>query len=402
MPTDPKDSANEPTVTCFYCGLDKPRSEFSDEHIWPDGLGGDFLSEFWRTDDVCAQCNAMSGVFVDGAFIRSWAGSAERGRDAQQYLSIDEPLKTVLPLDYLGKLSLPDIGGDEVADWWVGPCGATIVHFRPKETEELWTTYLGGDPRAKKARAGRAYIALASSTEFWIHAALASFKQHFKRSKRYVVNMAIPPEWKAFAEVDRADPAQAADLRVFDTITAAAEVGDSIRASQTIRIDVGHRFMCKLGLAVGCQLFGPSFGDHPSGEILRRAFREPNPERRRQYPIKGSGYFNEAGDSPLSMFRWPGGWVLILQFLNGALILTVIAPSGRPMLIEITDDATLGAQLSQDHQQGLVWITVPPLGKAAGPLPLPNYVAHLTGSILDPNLSLLEAARIDPATLPPC
>lgn len=74
--------AEDETQTCYYCGLDKPRSDFSDEHVWPDALGGDPLPSFWRTAEVCQGCNSMSGVFVDGAFIRGWAGAAERGTGA--------------------------------------------------------------------------------------------------------------------------------------------------------------------------------------------------------------------------------------------------------------------------------------------------------------------------------
>lgn len=66
--------------TCIYCGLDKKNNEFADEHIWPDALGGDFLPTFWRTDDVCGSCNNMSGVFVDGAFIKSFFGAGDAHR----------------------------------------------------------------------------------------------------------------------------------------------------------------------------------------------------------------------------------------------------------------------------------------------------------------------------------
>src|SRR5688500_7383766 len=90
--------------TCIYCGEEKEENSFSDEHIWPDALGGDYLPDFWRTNDVCQRCNSLSGVFVDGAFIRSWIGSAERATGALEYLDVSRPGKSILPLDYLGKL----------------------------------------------------------------------------------------------------------------------------------------------------------------------------------------------------------------------------------------------------------------------------------------------------------
>jgi HNH endonuclease len=59
---------------CIYCGQDKPDSAFSDEHIWPKALGGALLPLLWRTDEVCADCNNISGLFVDGSLSKAGAG----------------------------------------------------------------------------------------------------------------------------------------------------------------------------------------------------------------------------------------------------------------------------------------------------------------------------------------
>ena len=391
-----------PTKMCIYCAQSKPLAKFSDEHIWPEALGGDPLSLVWRTKEVCAGCNSMSGVFVDGAFIRGWAGSAERTRDANQYLSLNDPTKSAPPPHYLGQLKHEAIRHNEVVDWWAGPCGATILHFRPKETEELWTSYVGGDPRPNRTRPGRAYIALASDKEYWLVSALMSFKNHFKRDARYVVNMTAPTQWSAFRNVDRQDPDQIADLIIFESITDAANAGNSVPAHQEIRTDTGHRFLCKLGLAIGCQLLGSKFTNHPDGDKLRRAFREVDLQRRQQIPIRGSGYFNGSDGSPLGILGWPGAWVLLVQVIKGTLAVVVIAPSKMPMAISITDDPKLIRQMAPEYPQGQIWITVPTLQKAVGPLALPQYAAHLASEVLHPELIALEALRIDTSMLPPC
>jgi HNH endonuclease len=387
---------------CIYCAQNKPRSDFSDEHIWPQALGGDPLSSFWRTNDVCAQCNSMSGVFVDGAFIRGWAGSAERTHDTNQYLSLDDPTKSAPPPNYLGQLNHRAIRPDEVVDWWVGPCGATILHFRPKETEALWSSYVGGDPRPNRTKPGRAYIALASENEYWLVSALVSFKNQFKRDARFLVNLTAPPEWSAFQNVDRKHAEQAADLLVFGSITDAAKAGESVPARQEIRNDTGHRLLCKLGLAIGCQLFGPEFTLHPDGDNLRRAFREADLQRRQQIPIRGAGYFTGGRDAPLGMLAWPGAWVLLVQIIKGTLALVAISPSKMPMAISITSETSLVSQLPPEYAEGQVWIAVPTLLKAVGPISLPQYASHLAGALLHPDLIELDAARIDPAMLPPC
>lgn len=39
--------------SCIYCGEQKSFDQFSDEHIWPNALGGDYLPhDVWRTDIV--------------------------------------------------------------------------------------------------------------------------------------------------------------------------------------------------------------------------------------------------------------------------------------------------------------------------------------------------------------
>ncbi len=394
--------ADPELMRCYYCGFEKPPSDFSDEHIWPDALGGDELPSFWRTNNVCRACNSMSGVFVDGAFIRGWAGSAERGSGARDYMSLTEPGRSSLPLDYLGKLVDAPANDGEIAEWWAGPCGAHIVHFRPGETEDLWTTYLGGDPRAKKSHAGRAYIALASAEEYWVIVALQSFKKHFGRAKRHVVTSGLPPEWTAFAPVDRSDPVQASDLVVVDSINEAAKTKKSVHAQVVIQTDAGNRFLAKLGLAIGCQLFGAEFGDHVEGANLRRFFRQPDPKRRESIPIHGAGYFSSKAPADLDILTWTGGWVLIVQVVRGNLAVMIITPGGRRMGLKITDDTTLLAKLDVRYRDGICWLTIPSISKAVGPLTLPEYVAHLTGSILNPELLAIEHARIDPSALPPC
>lgn len=317
-------------------------------------------------------------------------------------MSLTDPTRAILPLDYLGRMADAKTKDGEIAEWWAGPCGAHVVHFRPAETEDLWKSYLGGDPRAKKSRAGRAYIALASGTDYWVIAALASFKKHFGRARRFVVTPGLPPEWTAFRQVDRSDLEQAADLAIVDSINAAATAGRSVRAEVSIQADSGNRMLAKLGLAIGCKLFGAEFGAHAQGAKLRRAFREANAERRETIPVNGTSYFAGTGTAPLDVLAWTGGWVLMVQVFKGTLSLVIITPSGRRMAVMITDDPALVDRSEPGYEQGVVWLTIPTLGRAVGPLSLPDYAAHLTRSILHPDLLNIEAARIDPAKLPAC
>lgn len=388
--------------TCIYCGLEKSDEEFSDEHIWPDALGGDFLPhDVWRTDEVCGRCNSISGVFVDGAFIRSWVGYAERAHGAIEYLA-GHGKPAAMPLNYLGQLQNIPVPEGHIAEYWAGPCGANIVHIHPDSGDPQWESYGGGDPRAKKNEAGRAYMALTSENRFWILVSLVSFKQHFSRAQRFVVNMEVPVGWP-FHEPDPSDPVQAEDLKTIEAVQDAARKGVRLLNRMVITRDVGTRMLVKLALGAGYKLLGADFLETDYALHLRAGLREGNPEKRRLIPVRGSGFLAESGFAALSsILSWPGGWVLMIHNLQGQLALNVVAPSGRSMTVLVSDDRALVATLGATYDEGVVWITVPPAEEAVGPIPLPDYLAHQTSTISLPALARLGAKRGDAATLPPC
>lgn len=394
----------EPTRACIYCGEDKLESEFSDEHIWPSGLGGSQLEHFWRTDAVCGRCNNASGVYVDGAFIRSWFGNAERATGARDYLSPTNPVAGALPLDYMGRLADAPTRAGHIAEYWVGPCGANIVHVHPEEGDEDWGAYAGGNPRQKKSTAGRAYLLFTSQEPYWILATLAAFKAHFTKAKRIVVNAELTPALKQrFFEVDWQDADQAADKPIVDYVRAASRKDETIRASLQIPLNLGVRFMAKVALAIGFKVFGDAFLATDYARDLRQGFREANDRKRGALPVKGASYLSTPEDAnAISALAWPGGWLLSLHRGSEGLTLSVISPSGRLMTIVITADAALLDTLPADYDVGRAWLTIPPLGLAEGPFPLDAYVAHVGGGASYPPLQALADKGIDPATLPPC
>ncbi len=387
---------------CIYCGCEKPDEEFSDEHIWPDALGGDFLPrDVWRTDDVCQKCNSISGLFVDGAFIRSWIGQAERSSDSHEYLA-GRGKPAAIPLHYLGPIMDVPLPAGHVADFWVGPCGANIVHIRPDDGDEQWTTYAGGDPRGKKSKAGRAYMAFTSEDDFWIAVSLLSFHRHFGRAERFVVNMEIPANWP-FKEPNRSDAVQAEDMKVVDAVTGASRAGKQIHLQPLISLDVSNRMLAKLGLAVGYKLLGASFLETEHGKNLRAGMREANFEKRQDIAVRGSGLFGQAGlEAAKDVLAWPGGWVLLVSVVQDSLFLGVVVPSGKSMTVLISDEAALVATVDPKYKDGAIWVTVPAAGEAAGPVLLPEYLAHQTGVSALPVLTTLASKRGDRTNLPPC
>jgi hypothetical protein len=390
--------------TCIYCGLDKPDDEFSDEHIWPDALGGDHLPTLWRTDDVCACCNHMSGLFVDGYFVKSWIGFAERSTGAREYLSPSRTRVGVLPLNYMGSLRDVPTNEGEIAEYWCGPCGARIIHIRPTDSDEHWKSYAGGDPRAKKPEAGRAYLTLRSDKTFWINVGLASFKAHFKKAQRFVVNMDVPTQWSDSVKgLDANDPVQASDMKVVNAPASAVHGDNRKRTGAVIQSDACDRLLAKLGLAIGYKLFGAPFLDTSNARNLRKYFREANRANRQQIPVRLRGFFDEKvlGGAEMKL-SWPGGWVLLLKVVNQVLSLIVISPSGKSMTVVVCDQPALVAGLDAVYQDGSVWVTIPTLREAVGPVPFHAFLAHQMGASALPELETLAGKRIDPVVLPPC
>jgi hypothetical protein len=390
--------------TCIYCGLDKDEGEFSLEHIWPDALGGDFLDDFWKTDEVCQKCNGMSGVFVDGAFIKSWMGSAERTQGAREYLSLENSSKGAFPLHCMGPLPDVETRPGETIEFWLGPCGEYILHFRPEDKEELWASYAGGDPRkgSKKSRAGRAYLTFTSEEPFWVLVALKSFKLHFN-CERYIVNADVRDDWTAFKKPDRSNEVQAADLAVVESIREVAANGKFIRARPAIHFDLGNRFLAKVALGTGYKTFGKNFLETECAKALRQGFREVDPKKRQNIEVKGSGLFSPAGlGGAEEIIKWPGAWVLFMVVVEEKLTLGIVTPAGKSMNVLVCDDANLVGKLDKMERDGRIWLTIPALGEAMGPISFPQYLAHQTRNISVPALTALAAKRIDPSSLPPC
>ena len=391
--------------TCLYCGEQMDDREFSLEHIWPEALGGDTLPDFWRTDAVCRRCNSISGLFVDGEFIKGALGNIERWTAGVVYSDKEEPDYLIEPLAYMGIVSDLPIPSGRIVDFWLGPCGSHVVHIRPSSHSRDWITYSGGDPRAasQRSKAGRVYVGLTTEHPFWIISCLLSVKAHFRKAEGILVNMDVPTEWKYFKPIDADDESQAEEMVTVTAIKEAAREGRQIRNQVTIGTDTGSRLLAKLGLAVGHSLFGAAFMRTEYAAMLRRGFREADAGRRRMIPIRGTGYTTRGMDERLEEFlSFPGAWVLFIKRLDCELVLSVVTPSGNTMSVVVTDDPALSEQLETTYDDGVLWMTIPSLQQAIGPMSLPDYVAHQSGEILCPTLTAIARKRIDCGKLPKC
>ncbi len=396
-------SCKEEQRRCTYCLNSKALSEFNREHIWPDGLGGNALPKPWITQNVCSRCNELSGRFVDGEFIKSWFIAHERSNAAREYMDIKRPEANWLPLSYIGLLPHSDLGENEVADVWLGPCGDHIVHIRPKQ-EPSWDTYVGGKPTRKRLEWGSAFLQLCSEEPFWIWAAVNSFHRHFKLANRYVLNMNKPQGFSPpFSDLDpnNADQVRRASIARF--LQNKAQVGEQVRTKTIHNMDFGKRFLSKLALGIGREFLGEAFLDTPYADTLRRALWERDFVKRAQLPVLGVGYLGEASSAPeMSFLQWPGAWVIWVNALGSKLSVSVISPGGHAMIVQVSDDASLVRDWTASSPQGAVYIVVAAIECAVGPISGDRFLAHQLGNIAVPELVVLGNRRTHAAALPRC
>ena len=380
-------------ITCIYCNEEKKEGEFSEEHIWPEALGGDFLSDFWRTKNVCRRCNSISGLFVDGEFIKGIAGNIEQFTSASEYIDIDNPSKINLPLAYLGKIQDVEIEDGMIAEYWEMPNGGNIIHIRPEDQEDIWASFAGGDPRVSnnKIESSRVYVILTSTEKFWILACLAAAKAHFKNAECFIVNMEVSAECNEFKAYDPNNPIHKKDTVTVENVISAGRNSRNLHCKLVVRKDTGGRFLAKLGLAIGFKLLGAPFLRTDSAKLLRKGFREAKFEKRQKIPVGGRNYFSEnIDDSLLESLSWTSAWVLIIWIVESKLTLIVISPSGNFQCVVIANEKPLIQNLCQSYEYGIVWLTVPALGESVGPLSLVDYISHRSGNQIHEELSSLE------------
>jgi len=230
---------------------------------------------------------------------------------------------------------------------------------------------------------------------------LQSVLQHFPKARRFVTNLELPADATKFRELDPSDAQQANDLRIVREFEELRERGEHVHCQVAVALHADGRFLAKVALAAGYQLFGSDFLATDYAMELRKGFREADPSKRHHLKIHGSGYLRGVNLGPIGeKLRWCGGWQLAILYLPKKLALVVTAPTGRTMSIQIADDATLLSRLGPEYRDGVCWVTVPPAQTAIGPMPYPDYLAHMIGAAEAPNLAKLEALRSDPSRLP--
>ena len=382
---------------CLACWRDKPGGEFAAAPLWPLALGGGFAPELFHAGGFCASCAALGRQAIDGAFLKSWFMQAELARASQAFL--DPALPAPAPLTYLGTARDFPASGREVCDRWSGLAGEQIYHVHRNE-DSIWTGPVRGDIDSAAAFPGeRATLVLTSPSAYWSRVALLSLAAHFPQAAKYCLNDYAPELTAGHPVAPFAALPHPAELAFIRDKGRRAKVLNSGLAA-----DGSQRFLIKLALGLGANLFGADFLDSALARQLRRAFWEPQPR------VRATAFPRDIATGPMvatdlsgarGALHFPGVWTLCLGLIEEAFGLIVVTPNGRMLDIVVADDAALWRDATFDRwRQPQVFVAIPQRGIFAEPVALADFTAHRDGEARNPLLAALENLAIKPGMLP--
>jgi hypothetical protein len=383
---------------CLYCDGRRETLEESLEHIWPEALGGESGPELFKTRDVCARCNNLSGQWIDGAFLKSFFLRSEISLPAYDYLDPDKP--SPMPATYMGTDTEFPCAEGETCELWLGPAGAHIYHVHEKD-DGRWTGFAGGDfLKRRRQDPGRAYLLLTTDQEYWAIATLLSFRAQFPVSPRRCLT--AMPRLPAALGILRHDeqPLSATERREIDFIL--GRRSSNRHAQLDIKVDFSDRFLAKLALGFGHTILGPAVSRSPYADALRSRLWSPDETPEEIARIRGTGFWGGKDDAVAArLLGWKGAWTLTFQAMPAAFGLVVCTPGGRMMSMALSDDPSLWSpEISDAYGDGQTYIVVPGRALTVGPVPLSRMIAHELGH-KHPELLALEALRTDRSRLPP-
>lgn len=387
-------------MMCIYCDGRRDDRQTSLEHIWPQSLGGACSPELFQSQNVCQTCNNLAGLWVDGAFLKSWFISHEAGGAARQYLDPAKP--GVVPLVYMGEDQDFPNQSEEICERWIGPAGEHVYHVHLRD-DDRWYGYAGGDViRRRRRDPGRAYLILTSQNPYWVLTGLKSFIAHFSKGTRLFCLtkiVGLPPEFTSgFIAEESATSIEATEMEWI--FARPDEKQHLMRLS--LRLDFSDRFLAKLSLGLGANLFGAAYCMSSYADELRKLLWSRLPSTDERPKVRGTNFWQEADLSQISkLTSLPGAWTILLQAAREGFALYLCTPGGRGMTMALSDDCSFWAAPEfQPYREGILYFAIPARQTFVGPIALPRYLAHKLGNFVEPTLAKLEAMKSDPALLP--
>jgi len=167
--------------------------------------------------------------------------------------------------------------------------------------------------------------------------------------------------------------------------------------SWSVDMHYSDRFEIKVALGLGALFLAPSFIESADAELLRRFLWTPDDDARQTIPVRGTSFLY-GEESLRDHLAWEGCHVLVLKPLPHALAMILILYGVQVGATQVTTDTSHWERVIPSD--GLVYVVVPGLRRAVGPLDLGAYLAWRLGQM--PHAALDNLARdIDAVPQPP-
>lgn len=383
---------------CIYCQGATGDAQFSEEHIWPQSLGGDVAPADFITRDVCKTCNDRCGLWVDAGFTKSFLASTDALRGAELFLDPDRP--GPLPLIYMGVDVEFECAPDEICERWTGPSGEHVYHVHLRD-DQKWDAYAGGDILRRKRDPGRVYVYLTSSEEFWALTGLVSVAMRFPGAKRRCLTIV---NGISFApHILAADEGPISDVEAREIAFIRGRPLGPKHGQFVIQIDATERFLAKLALGFGHTLLGPSVSSSPYADDLRRRLWPRRSEEPAEDRIRGAAGVRGQDDPFLARFLGvEGAWTLSFRAMPEGFIMSLATPGLKLMHIALSDDPSLWPpDAITRFADGETYVMVPPRRMVVGPIEFGHFLAHQLDGPREPRLAELDALKANAARRPP-
>lgn len=374
---------------CIYCDKKKPSSEFSLEHIFPDAMGGNICPDPFKTRDVCRSCNSTMGLFVDGSVIKSWFAKNAESLAYREFVDLKNP-KSWMPFAYMGVDHSLKFGQNEICEIWLGPFGEHLYHVHEID-DPRYDSYAGGNPINRRSAPGRAYLFLTVPEPEKYSLTIRSFAQQFKKTNRYAGNFGIEGLDNA---TDFVAPLPADLVAEHTALAQRARSGDEWKIRVVYEIGFEERFLAKLARGMGYKLFGESYLGTPYGAAMQLALWEKDRAVRGKL-IRGVPLMSPKLQAVKSHTSLPGTYSILLWALADVFALILTLPDGSSLSVVISDKPALWSAAEFDcYREGVMYIVAPQVETCVGPMPFPDFLAHVLGKAPSQPIASLERRRI--------
>lgn len=372
---------------CIYCREKKEIDEFSLEHVIPQFLGGNFVSDKFKIRNVCKKCNNNLGLFVDAAFEKDWLVFNHLMDQAHAFFDPVKPKS--LPLRYIGPnvLNPPHMTDEEICEYWLGPLGEQIFWIRPNDEKLYW--YAGGNPRTVKKQKTRAYFIFAERSLKIINLALLSFKDAFEgKPVKKIMCTACQDEESILPRIGFSNPDNIDKERI-KFFLESVRGGKEQHCQYPKNIFAENRFIAKLALGILHCLFNKSkFSSEYMEELYKGLWYRTGDNSPK---IHSLGSFHEGKDLKTLLGVPYGTTISIILKNNNLIIMNLNISMELNYSIQCGEIEELDNQEANLFEQGGLCIVIYKSLQRVVELGLDEFLAHKSGNRINDKLSEIES-----------